>query len=1202
MQQFTNLRAFSAADNLLPSFSSVSSLQGLTTLEAVSLEGNPLTDLPNYRHRMILMLSRSPLQQLDGKPVTVEAKKIADAVCGIENAILNLAVNTTVLINSFDRAHHMFNMHSEMYSKLWGRGLNAAGGKHRQRCIARLVSLFEEERVSLESVDNTFNSEKEEIEAKLIAQVVSWHEKTLKTGAAKPSSVATTWHAAYCRILADQAAKLEELVRSTTAASDSATANVATEDGVILSGQELSTAAIDRNNASAISSVFASIRQTLHQICKLRPGIDDTATEQAGKLSKHIMQLQNSLVQELNSGVVYGEIKESGDDFGNWVIPAGISASPLLNPVLGPASSIKTSPAALKIGKYPIDMTAIAAQNIVATESIARLEISLKLAEAQAQELNEDLVGTARKLDSVESENQLLRQEQIAAKEANAALQHWLENANSETEGLKTQVEMLREGLHQAREMHAVETENLQNQIETLQRQIEDSESLLKSDAREHENALYKLKSEIKTLQQHRYDIEVELQTALHEAAEAKKQPMQPVKLEINVFLAREVELEKARNAELTLQMEKRAEEAATVAAELESVLKLQKQQADANEKVLLAKMARNIEFERLQKYGIALQARRVATVGLAAWRRATERSKKMAALELQKTQRVRFQLFSTWNNYTKSALLLRTLNTAAIAASKFTVMQRTFSAWRATAAHLKYQVVAELSENDPRVHLASKISEQRYLTLPFQAWKTHTQTIITNNEALIVFCVAQRQSRILKEAFAIWRETTEIRREESHEILCGIAARKVVFSRQMLRAWQRATRRARALAIAEAAATRAAKRSLLAKMLDAWIDCKNKSAEEAGIIQKIEEFEAFEAHQRDLAFDAAKKKAESRAFIAAVALQRHVFSTWRTELAYNKHIDAISTWCASSTRRQLLLRSLGSWRTAVYSDQVVELAHQKGQMEASLRAASSEIASKEQDIEEVNASRWQALSRVEELEETVAAVEDQLAAAAREASLLKERLQKAEDAKIDAEQFEEQAVRGAEAAVAVEQQARRAAEEACQQAQEERDRALLSALLSGSEATAALEACKVAEQRAQAAEESRVEAEIVAIEALESVETAASACECLAEEATGLHIALNEANQRYTALQERYLVATETIDTLKEAKERYLEEKIGLKQQLKAVQQRWSDAEEAKEVAESEAHVAMRQSQRLAEVLEQHVQRQEHPLALIYK
>jgi hypothetical protein len=1187
IQQFTNLRAFSVADNLLPSFSSVAPLQELTALEAVSLEGNPLTDLPNYRHRMILMLQNSPLNQLDGKPVSVEDKNFAATVCSIEDIVVDLAVNTTCLINSFNRAHQVCTMHSEMYSKLSQQEFRAGEGTHhRQKNIARLVSIFEEERLArannkeAEENDEDINSEKQEIEVMIIADAVAWHEKALKSGAVKPSSSAasTGWHVAFCRILADQAAKLEELVRSTVDSSS----NFSTTE-----------------TTSAITTVFVSLRQALQQLSQLRPGNDQNAVEQAEELRKRVIELHRTLVQELyNSSKDEGFEEQEGQNLqSTWLIPSTAGAG-----ALRPLLSLPPSPATVTKGKSTtLDMTTIAAQHILATESVAKLERSLKEAETEAGALNHALATTTQKVEFVQAENRLLRQEQEAVKEANVALQHWLENANNETEAAKNQIESLTVNLSAFHEMHAAHVTNLETQIESLQNQLEDTESLLRADAEAHENAVYTLEHEVEVLQQQKHRCEQQLEAALH-AAEVAAQQMQPVTLQINVFLAHELELERARNSELAVEVQKRQEEVAEIKAALDFMLALQNEQAAAAEEVLQANLARKSDLERLEECGLTLQARRVAKFGFAQWRRAARRSKKLDALELQKQQRIRFHVFSNWNRYTKSAMFLRTLNTAAVASAKFAIMQKMFAAWRSTSAHLKYEILSELSENDPRVHLAAEILQQKYLKSPFHAWRDRTHAEITNNEALVVFSRAQRECGTLKEAFAVWRETTGVHREESNELSCGVAARKVVFSRQVLRAWQRATRRATAVAIAEAAATRTTNRSLLAKTLAAWVNVRNKSVEDALIMQNMEECEALEAQQREIALRAAEEKAENRAHLGLLVLQRHVFTTWRTEVAYTKHIDAISTWCASSARRHLLLKSLGSWRRVVFSDQVQELAHEKGQIEASLRAATSEMASKEQEIEELIVTRLQALSRVEELEEIVVDLEDRLDAAAREAALLAERAQQAEDARLAAEEFEQQAILGAESAVAEEQQARRDAEIACQQAHAEREKARKSALLSQSEAAAALEACRLAEQRAQAAEESRVDAEIVAIDALESVEAASAACERLVEEATGLHIALNEANQRYTSLQEQFTVTTETINTLKSAEERYVEEQTALKKQLKTVQQRWKDAEEAKEIAESDAHVAMRQSQRLAEILEQHVQHQEHPLALIYK
>ena len=50
IEQFSSVRSLALADNLLSEFEQLEPLQSLTaTLEALSLEGNPLSRLPNYR-------------------------------------------------------------------------------------------------------------------------------------------------------------------------------------------------------------------------------------------------------------------------------------------------------------------------------------------------------------------------------------------------------------------------------------------------------------------------------------------------------------------------------------------------------------------------------------------------------------------------------------------------------------------------------------------------------------------------------------------------------------------------------------------------------------------------------------------------------------------------------------------------------------------------------------------------------------------------------------------------------------------------------------------------------------------------------------------------------------------------------------------------------------------------------------------------
>jgi hypothetical protein len=1127
------------------------------------------------------MLKNSPLNTLDGKPVTVEEKSIASTVCSVEDAILNLAVNTTFLINSFNRAHQMFTIHGELYSKMWQTEVEPVDvEKHRQNCLPRLVSLFEQQRLSLENrqigdTDDSFSIERPEIQAEIVAEAVAWHKKAHRSG--KHSSTAATavmWHASFCRILADRAATLESL---TTSVMPTTSSNV--------------TAIPD------IANVFVSIRQALQQISKLHPITQPTAAEQAEELTKRVLELQFHLVHE-HSLHNFNEDKEEDDSNSDWMIPAGADGGVFdVRGVLRSRLSL-TSPqeTTIKEKQCSLDMTTVAAQHLVATESVAKLELLLKGAEMQVAELNEKLTSTALKLGLVQAENHVLRQEQVAAKEANAALQCWLESANNKTEAVEKIVQAQTADLSQAREMHAVEVAHLEYTIETLQQQVEDTEAMLRSDAGDYADAIYTLENQVETLQKENGRLEEQIE----EFEAAKDKCFQPIKLEINVFLARELELEKARNAELQEQAINLEEHVASVASELEILMKFQKEQSDAAEKLLLADLARKSELQRLEEYGFTIKNQRIAKIGLAAWRLSTQRSKKLDALYLQKRYRARFQVFSAWESYTKSSALLRTLNTAAVEAAKFSLMQKTFAAWRSTTADLKQQIGSELPRNDPRVHEAAEIFHKKYHITPFQAWRNCAQSQSMQNKALVVLSAAQREARILKEAFALWRDVTAMQLEEFNEFSCGVAARNVLLKSQTLRGWQKYTRKSTAEAVAVATALGASRRGMLSKTFTAWDDyCaeqSNKRSEEA----HIEECEALAAKQRERAFRQAEEKAESRATIVSLALQRHIFSIWRTEVSYNKHVDAISTWCASSMRRQLLLRSLGGWRSVIFSNQVEELAHQKGQVEASLRTSFSDIALKNQEIEEVNVSRLQALSRVEELEDNLIELEDNVAVVAREASLLAERLQESEDARLAAKEYKVQAVLGAEAAVATEQEARRAAEIACQRAQKERDDALSRARLSQSEATNAMKACQIAENRAQDAEESRIEAEIVAIEALESVEAAAAACERLAEECAGLHIALNEATQRYNTLKERYAIATETIGTLEESQERCLLEQKDLKQQLKVVQQRWKDAVEEKEIAESDAHVAMRQSQRLAEMLELNVQHQEHPLALM--
>ena len=83
VEQFRELRALSAADNLLADLEALRPLRvaGIA-LEAASFEGNPMAELPHYRAHVITMLGPS-LSMLDNRTVTAEERAAAAEVRGL---------------------------------------------------------------------------------------------------------------------------------------------------------------------------------------------------------------------------------------------------------------------------------------------------------------------------------------------------------------------------------------------------------------------------------------------------------------------------------------------------------------------------------------------------------------------------------------------------------------------------------------------------------------------------------------------------------------------------------------------------------------------------------------------------------------------------------------------------------------------------------------------------------------------------------------------------------------------------------------------------------------------------------------------------------------------------------------------------------------------------------------------------------------
>eukprot|EP01065_Artemidia_motanka_P003578 TRINITY_DN1170_c3_g1_i1.p1 TRINITY_DN1170_c3_g1~~TRINITY_DN1170_c3_g1_i1.p1 ORF type:complete len:1318 (+),score=467.48 TRINITY_DN1170_c3_g1_i1:58-3954(+) len=107
-QQFGSARAFSAAGNFLTSFDSVAALSRLPLLRTLSLQNNPVTQLPYYRAHMLAICPG--LRVLDGAEVTAEERRGAGSVLAAEAEALAQLYAGHLLLTRLSHVHR----HSSM--------------------------------------------------------------------------------------------------------------------------------------------------------------------------------------------------------------------------------------------------------------------------------------------------------------------------------------------------------------------------------------------------------------------------------------------------------------------------------------------------------------------------------------------------------------------------------------------------------------------------------------------------------------------------------------------------------------------------------------------------------------------------------------------------------------------------------------------------------------------------------------------------------------------------------------------------------------------------------------------------------------------------------------------------------------------------------------------------------------------------------
>ncbi len=117
--QFGSLRVLSLSNNLIESVESISVLGRLSELSILSLEGNPVCAIPNYRAQVIVALPA--LRLLDNVEVTQRERADARGVVKKQETMMNLMVSNHALIVSLERGLSRIRMHSELRAVMFGR-------------------------------------------------------------------------------------------------------------------------------------------------------------------------------------------------------------------------------------------------------------------------------------------------------------------------------------------------------------------------------------------------------------------------------------------------------------------------------------------------------------------------------------------------------------------------------------------------------------------------------------------------------------------------------------------------------------------------------------------------------------------------------------------------------------------------------------------------------------------------------------------------------------------------------------------------------------------------------------------------------------------------------------------------------------------------------------------------------------------------
>jgi hypothetical protein len=116
IEQFAAVRLLSVGGNLVASDKEVARLAALEQLRNLNLMGNPLCDQPNYRLRIVAMLTK--LQVLDNTDITKKERDAAAHVAAQDDALRTMVTQNHFDIQKLQRIAQLVALHKEFYGRV----------------------------------------------------------------------------------------------------------------------------------------------------------------------------------------------------------------------------------------------------------------------------------------------------------------------------------------------------------------------------------------------------------------------------------------------------------------------------------------------------------------------------------------------------------------------------------------------------------------------------------------------------------------------------------------------------------------------------------------------------------------------------------------------------------------------------------------------------------------------------------------------------------------------------------------------------------------------------------------------------------------------------------------------------------------------------------------------------------------------------